>query len=58
MRDYSSQIYFWPVCIKKTVRQSKYDPMVEAELIKANPEYVYVCLKSRTETTEYIRDLA
>ena len=48
-----------PVYVKKHVRQSKYDPQVEeAELIEANPEYAYVRLKSGTETTVSIRDLA
>ena len=48
-----------PVYVKKHVRQSKYDPLVEeAELIEANPEYAYVRLKSGTETTVSVRDLA
>ena len=48
-----------PVYVKKHVRQSKYDPIVEeAELIEANPEYAYVRLKSGNETTVSIRDLA
>ena len=48
-----------PVYVKKHVRQSKYDSLVEeAELIEANPEYAYVRLKSGNETTVSIRDLA
>ena len=47
-----------PVYVKKHVRQSKHDPLVEeAELIEANPEYAYIRLKSGNETTVSIRDL-
>ena len=41
-----------PVFIKKHVRNSKYDPVVEeVELLEANPEYAFVRLKSGCETT-------
>ena len=48
-----------PVLIKKHVRRSKYDPLVEeAELIEANPQYAHVRLANGRETTLSLRDLA
>ena len=48
-----------PVYVKKHVRGSKYEPLVEeAELIEANPEYAFIRLKSGHETTVSLRDLA
>ena len=48
-----------PVFIRKHVRGSKYEPLVEeAELIEANPEYAFVRLNTGHETTVSLRDLA
>ena len=48
-----------PVLVKRHVRNSKYDPLVdEAELIEANPQYAHVRLSSGRETTLSLRDLA
>ena len=45
--------------LRKHVRQSKYDPLVEeVEVLHANPEYVHVRLPSGIESTVSIRDLA
>ena len=43
-----------PVLIKKHVRRSKYDPLVEeAELIEANPQYAHVRLANGRETNTF-----
>ena len=48
-----------PVLVKKHVRNSKYDDLVdEAELIEANPQYAHIRLSSGRETTVSLRDLA
>ena len=48
-----------PVYVRKHVRNSKYDPIVEeAELIHANPQYAFVKLKTGHETTVSLRDVA
>ena len=48
-----------PVLLKKHVRNSKYDPLVdEAELIEANPQYAHVRLQDGCEKTVSLRDLA
>ena len=48
-----------PVLLKRHVRNSKYDPLVdEAELIEANPQYAHVRLCNGRETTVSLRDLA
>ena len=48
-----------PVLLRKYVRNSKYDPLVdEAELIEANPQYAHVRLSDGRETTVSIRDIA
>lgn len=48
-----------PVLMKKYVRTSKNDPLVEeVELIEANPEYAYVRLPDGRETTVSTRHLA
>lgn len=48
-----------PVLIKKHVRHSKFDPLVEeAELIEANPLYSHVRLQNGMETTVSNRHLA
>ena len=48
-----------PVLLKKHVRNSKYDSLVdEAELIEANPQYAHVRLGDGRETTVSLRDLA
>lgn len=48
-----------PVLLKKHVRHSKYDPLVEeAELIEANPLYSFIRLQNGTETTVSNRHLA
>ncbi len=48
-----------PVLLKKHVRNSKYDALVdEAELIEANPQYAHVRLGNGRETTVSLRDLA
>jgi len=45
--------------MKRQVRQSKYDPLVdEVELIDANPEYAHVRLSDGRETTVSLRHLA
>ena len=45
--------------LRKHVRQSKYDPLVEkVEVLHANPQYVHVRLPSGVESTVSIRDLA
>jgi len=47
------------VWMKKHVRQSKYDPLVEeVELIEANPNYATVRLQNGHETTVSLRHLA
>jgi hypothetical protein len=48
-----------PVLLKKHVRNSKYDSLVdEAELIEANPQYAHVRLQDGREKTVSLRDLA
>ncbi len=48
-----------PVLLKRHVRASKYDPLIEeADLIEANPNYAHVKLKSGVEKTVSLRDLA
>ena len=48
-----------PVLLRKHVRNSKYDPLVdEAELIEANPQYAHVRLQDGRETTVSLRDVA
>lgn len=48
-----------PVLMKKHVRTSKYDPLVEeVELIESNPEYAYVRFPDGRETTVSTRHLA
>ena len=48
-----------PVLVKRHVRSSKYDPLVdEAELLEANPQYAHVRLNNGRETTVSLRDLA
>ena len=48
-----------PVLMKKNVRQSKYDPLVEeVELISANPQYAYVKLPDGRESTVSLKQLA
>ena len=45
--------------LRKHVRLSKYDPLVEeVEVLHANPQYVHVRLPSGVESTVSIRDLA
>jgi len=47
------------VFMKRPVRQSKYEPMVEkVELLDANPEYAHVRLPDGRETTVSVRHLA
>ena len=47
------------VLMKRYVRQSKYDPLVdEVDLLDANPEYAHVRLPSGRETTVSLRHLA
>ena len=47
------------VLLKKHVRKSKYDPLVEeVELIEANPQYAHVRHPNGRETTVSIRHLA
>ena len=48
-----------PVYIRKHVRNSKYDPLVErAELLQVNPQYAFVRLESGHQTTVSLRDVA
>ena len=48
-----------PVLLKRNVRSSKYDPLVdEVELLEANPNYAHVRLQNGTETTVSTRHLA
>lgn len=48
-----------PVYLKRHVRNSKYDPIVdEVELIEANPEYAHVRFPNGRESTVSLRDLA
>ena len=45
--------------LRKRVRQSKYEPLVEeVEILHSNPEYAHVRLPSGIESTVSIRDLA
>ena len=45
--------------LRKHVRQSKFDPLVEeVEILHANPQYVHVRLPSGVESTVSIRDVA
>lgn len=47
------------VLMKRPIRSSKYEPLVEeVELIEANPEYAHVRLSDGRETTVSIRQLA
>ncbi len=47
------------VLLKRHVRASKYDPLVEeADLLEANPNYAHIRLKSGVEKTVSLRDLA
>jgi hypothetical protein len=48
-----------PVLIKRSVRSSKYEPLVEeAHLIEANPEYAFVRKSNGQETTVSLKHLA
>jgi len=48
-----------PVPIRKHVKSSKYDPLVEeAELIEASPEYALVRYTNGRESTVSLKDLA
>jgi hypothetical protein len=48
-----------PVYLKRHVRSSKYDPVVdEVELIEANPEYAHVRFPNGRQSTVSIRDIA
>ena len=48
-----------PVLLKRHVRPSKYDPLVdEVELIEANPNYAHIKHLDGTESTVSLRDLA
>lgn len=48
-----------PVYMRKQVRRSKYEPLVEeVQLIQSNPEYSYVRLPDGRETTVSNRSLA
>ncbi len=48
-----------PVYVKRHVRRSKYDPLVEeAQLLEANPEYAFVRFRNGHESTVSLRDLA
>ena len=48
-----------PVYLKRHVRTSKYDPLVdEVELIEANPQYAHVRLPDGKESTVSLRHLA
>ena len=47
------------VLIRRHVRQSKYDPLVEeADLIHATPQYAHIRLKNGRETTVSLKDMA
>lgn len=48
-----------PVLIKRNVRSSKYDDLVEeAELLEANPQYAFIRRKDGSESTVSLRQLA
>ena len=48
-----------PVYMKRNVRSSKFDPLVdEVELLSANPQYAHVRLQNGRETTVSLRQLA
>ena len=48
-----------PVYLKRNVRTSKYDPIVdEVELVDANPQYAHVHLPDGRESTVSLRQLA
>ena len=48
-----------PVFLKRHVRNSKYEPLVdEVDLLEANPDYAYVRFPNGRETTVSIRHLA
>ena len=47
-----------PVLVKRHVRQSKYDPIVdEAEFLEANPQYAHVRFSNGKESTVSLRDM-
>ena len=48
-----------PVYLKRSVRSSKYDPMVdEVQLLDANPQYAHIRLADGRESTVSLRQLA
>ena len=48
-----------PVLLKRHVRNSKYEPLVEeVQLVEANPNYAYIQMPSGVEKTVSLRDLA
>lgn len=48
-----------PVLLRRHVRQSKYEPLVdEVELIEANPQYAHIRFPDGREDTVNLRDLA
>ena len=48
-----------PVLLKRHVRSSKYDPLVEeVELLESNPQYAHIRFPNGREDTVSIRDLA
>ena len=48
-----------PVLMRKNVRQSKYDPLVEeVELVECNPQYAHVRMSDGRECTVSLRQLA
>ena len=48
-----------PIYVRKHVRNSKYEPIVErAELLHVNPQYAFVKLSNGHETTVSLRDVA
>jgi transposase InsO family protein len=48
-----------PVLLKRSVRTSKYEPLVEeVELLECNPEYAYIRLSDGQERTVSLRQLA
>ena len=46
------------VFVKKHLRSSKYDPLVEADLIEAEPQNAHIKFLNGRESTVPIRDLA
>ncbi|GAA57668.1 hypothetical protein CLF_113055 [Clonorchis sinensis] len=47
-----------PVLMRRNIRSSKYEPVIEVELLECNPEYAYVRHSNGMEETVSLRHLA